>query len=58
MLDFSNQKVQKKLKSIEQMVKQVYDEQIVTTKDLGIRDRVINKIKNAFLEAKEKDYPK
>ncbi len=58
MLDFSNQKVQKKLKSIEQMVKQVYDEQIVTTKDLGIRDRVINKIKDAFLEAKEKDYPK
>lgn len=40
------------------MVKQVYDEQIVTTKDLGIRDRVINKIKDAFLEAKEKDYPK
>ncbi len=58
MLDFSNQKVQKKLKSIEQMVKQVYDEQIVHTKDLGIRDRVINKIKDAFLEAKEKDYPK
>ena len=58
MLDFSNQKAQKKLKSIEQMVKQVYDEQIVTTKDLGIRDRVINKIKDAFLEAKEKDYPK
>ena len=58
MLDFSNQKVQKKLKSIQQMVKQVYDEQIVTTKDLGIRDRVINKIKDAFLEAKEKDYPK
>ena len=58
MLDFSNQKVQKKLKSKEQMVKQVYDEQIVTTKDLGIRDRVINKIKDAFLEAKEKDYPK
>lgn len=58
MLDFSNQKVQKKLKSIEQMVKQVYEEQIVTAKDLGIRDRVINKIKDSFLEAKEKDYPK
>ena len=27
-------------------------------KDLDIRDRVINKIKDAFYEAKEKDYSK
>ena len=27
-------------------------------KDLEIRDRVINKIKDAFYEAKEKDYSK
>lgn len=39
------------------MVKKVYDEQIVNAKDLEVRDRVINKIKDAFYEANNKDYP-
>ena len=40
------------------MVKKVYDEQVVNSKDLEARDRVINKLKDAFYETNQKDYPK
>lgn len=40
------------------MINKVYENQLITVKDLEIRDRVISKIKDAFYKASERDYPK
>lgn len=56
-MDFRNEKVVRKLKQIEDIIRDVYRDQQVSAKDLEIRDQVINRIKDAFYKASHKDYP-
>jgi len=41
----------------EAMIKQVYQENLVSKEDLKVRDTVINRVKDAFFNAAKKDYP-
>lgn len=55
--NFKSESSQRKLRHIEQLIKEVYKNQLVSKKDLEIRDQVINRIKDAFYKASHKDYP-
>ena len=56
-IDFTSEKAQRKLKHIEELIKEVYKNQQVSKQDLEVRDQVINRIKDAFHKASHKDYP-
>ena len=56
-IDFNDRSAQKRLHHIEEMIKKVYEDQFVSKADLGVRDQVINRIKDAFYKASHKDYP-
>lgn len=56
-LNFKNESALRKLQHIELLIKEVYNNQQVSKKDLEIRDEVINRIKDAFYKASHKDYP-
>ena len=56
-VDFNSDKAQKKLRIIEELIRKVYQDQMVSKSDLEVRDQVINRIKEAFYKASHKDYP-
>lgn len=55
--NFKTEAAQRKLAHIEQLIKEVYKNQLVDKSDLEVRDEVINRIKDAFYKASHKDYP-
>ena len=56
-VDFNSDKAQKKLRIIEELIRKVYQDQLVSKSDLAVRDQVINRIKETFYKASHKDYP-
>ena len=56
-VDFTSDKGQKKLTYIEGLIKNIYKDQLSTREDLALRDKVITKIKDAFTQAADFDYP-
>ena len=54
---WDSQEGKKVLAKAEVTIKQTYTEQLVSNKDLKIRDKVIQRVKDAFYNANKKDYP-